>query len=317
MVLKITKNYPWARLYDEARGRLEKTTSPARKERLTWILIFSFATIILLIGVWGVYNRVSQLRRQANIAAITSRTQFAQTSTAQAVFSFDETATARAFLLVAKPSRTPEAVTDGAINSQEGSGASETETALNLENTPIVVSCEDFTGFPIEIVSGPELSPRPGYVYIEGLPEPIIQASWTIKNIGNCAWNQINLTDSVTGEVIVPILYKDGSKLDLFTTENSLQSGDEVSLVLSFLPKNALNVDRDWIIQVNGISLFDQPHIVLKVQDWVILSQVSPTPTLGIRPTSIPRTSTPGGNPSRPTPTKPGRNTPIPPTRGP
>ena len=74
-----------------------------------------------------------------------------------------------------------------------------------------------------------------------------------------------------------------------------------MEVVLVFSVWTANDVDTEWVVAVNGLSLFDQPHLRLAVDRWMIV--VTPAPTPGDTPTPIgtPQppllTGTPGPSP--------------------
>jgi hypothetical protein len=307
---------PWAKLHEEARDHLGETSSKSR-DKIIWSIIFLLASFVLAISVIGLFR---QFNNQSKGIVLTGNAALILTSTQQAFQgSQDMTSTSLSLInseaeLTKKNSPTPDGYEE--TRAVELGLTSTAEAIILLEPSPTIVSCEDFTGYPIEILSGPDLSPRPGFIYDPSLPEPIIQAKWTIRNLGNCSWNQISLVNNVTGEAIVPIIMQDGDKVDFNDPTQAIQPNETVELILAFFPADANSIDSDWVLQINNFSLDQQSHLVLKIADWVIIIQSTSTPTYASKPTTIPKTATPGG-PSRSTPTPPKRITEKPPTRSP
>jgi hypothetical protein len=65
--------------------------------------------------------------------------------------------------------------------------------------------------------------------------------------------------------------------------------------------KDALTIDRTWQFSINGFTLSEQPPFTLKVQDWVLVVQGTPSGTT-VKPTSTKSSGKPDDNdgPSRP-----------------
>ena len=285
---------PWNKLYDEAKGNYQETT-PKRKDRIIWSLLLVVATLILLVSVRGVFSRVLEFRTAAEVSVLTARAVVAITATANAANQVGATQTAQAALLVEEteaPAPTPE------VNLQETAAAATAQAAL--AETEAVVSCDDFSGYVVSLLEGPELSPRQGYPYIQGDTAPPIQATWKVQNTGNCKWEQVLVKDVATEQLLIPTLLRNGTPVDLSNFNQAINPGDEIAVILSFNVKDALTIDRTWQFSINGFTLIAQPPLTLKVQDWVVMVQGTPSqPT--VKPTSTKGSGKPDDNgPSRP-----------------
>jgi hypothetical protein len=299
------KSVPWSRLYEEARGRYEETSRP-RRDRVLWTSVLLFATAILVVSVWGLFNRVTQLRRQSDISRRIELTSIPLTQTLQAAMANESTQTAQALLFAAGNEETDlQATATPDTEAQAATMTAEAGLAV-VADTEIVASCDNELGYLFEIISGPVLSPRPGYIFIVGSQEPIVQASWIIKNVSNCAFNGILFLNATTEQKIVPLILVNGEKIDITKPEQAINPGDEVEVVLGFPSSEALSIDNEWIVVLNGFDMYDQPHLILKVQDWIIIVEATATQTPGIKPTSPPK---PTNTPVRPTNTPPARGT--------
>ena len=159
------------------------------------------------------------------------------------------------------------------------------------------------------ILEGPTLTPNQGYYYVAGTEKPVIQASWFVENTGNCNWESVGFLSLYDGSIITPILKKDGQELGLTSTDGKvlIEPGDQVEIVLTFDITQARNVDNEFIVLVNGISLVSHAHTILNVEGWVIIinptSQAAPVP----EPTKDKDEEPPSSGPpiDRPTPTPP------------
>jgi hypothetical protein len=295
---------PWAKLYGEASQRYQNSVenSSKRNDKLIWIILLLIATVIFSVSIWGVLDRITKLRTTTELSVLSARTLSAITASYETAVANEITATANAIFLSGN------ALTEMTPTPQETAPeVSElpTEPVVILEPTSTIVSCDDFTGYQIEIVSGPNLTPRPGYVYQEGFPEPTVMASWNIRNPGSCKWEQIVLQDTTTGENFVPLLFMGDEKIDLSNLEQGINPGEEFLLTINFKLKDVKSVNRDWIMILNGFPLLEQPHIVLKVENWINIIQAQITPT-----------KSSGSSSGKPSPTpKPDRVTDEPPTR--
>lgn len=252
--------------------------------------------MILLVSVRGVFSRVLEFRTAAEESVLTARAVVAITATVNAASQLSATQTAQAALLVdetQEPTLTPEA------NLQETAAAATAQAGVAL--TEPVVSCDDFSGYVVALENGPELSPRQGYVYVQGDVAPPIQATWLVKNTGNCKWEQILVKDIVTEQLLVPTLLRNGSPVDLANFNQAINPGDEIAVILSFNIKDALTIDRTWQFSINGFTLTEQPSLTLKVQDWVMMVQGTPSQST-VKPTSTKGSGKPDDNdgPSRP-----------------
>lgn len=296
---------PWAKLYGEASQRYQESSgnSTKRNEKVIWIVLLLIATVIFAASIWGVLGRVKKLRTATELSVLSARTVNAITASYETAVASQATSTANAIFLSGGIAAT-KTLTPQEIEQQDTELP--TDSVAILEPTSTIVSCDDFTGYKVEIVSGPNLTPRPGYIYQEGLPEPTVLASWNLRNPGSCKWEQIVLQDTTTGENFVPLLFLDDKQIDLSNLDQAINPGEEFLLQINFKLKDVKSVNRDWIVILNGFPLIEQPHITLKVEDWISIIQAQTTPT-----------KTSGGSSSgKPTATSgPGRATEVPPTR--
>ncbi len=300
---------PWTRLHEEARSRY-LDSKPRNKDRYIWAGLIVVASIIFLASLWGLYNRFGELQTQAELSMLSARTLAAVTADFQLTKEMNATATARALFFLTEDTPTPTLTPE---DSGESDPASLTETAQALAALENTVNCSDIGSYSYELVSGPELSPRPGYVHLSSAPEPTIQAAWVIKNDGDCDWEQVVLKNSVTNESVVPILQREDIEVDLTDLQQVIKSGEEIEVIVRFKLNDAATVNRDWLLMVNGFSLFEHSHVVLKVDNWIFVQTITATPTTP--PKKPPEKATPTPKP-RSTPT-PGKATEPPPTREP
>lgn len=290
---------PLAKLHDEAKVQFQSKAS-YKKDRLVWVILLLLASAILVVSLAGVMNRFDLLRTKTDqgiISAMTVTSIFQTTLTAEASPGLNVTQNNG---VVVEASPTLEQIVAGSATDE-----SPISEQVPTSTEPIIVSCDDTTGYIFEVLAGPDLSPRPGFLFQIDLTEPTVTATWAIKNTGGCDWSQIVLQDAESGEVVVPLLMSGGERIDQTSTENVISPNDEFEIVMGFRAVEATSVNRDWYFVVNGYQLPSQPHLIIKVENWIILgettSTASPIPT---KP-STGATKTPSG-PNRIT------NTPVP-----
>ena len=297
------KPVPWTRLYEEARDRYEETARP-RRDRVLWTSILLFSTTILVVCVWGLYNRVTQLRKQSDEPSVIELTSNPNTQAVSAELVDEPTQTPHVLVISPTVVDTTTQMATPTPDLEPTATMTITAELLVPTDTEIVPSCENDLGYIFEIISGPVLSPLPGYLLNVGSEKPLVQSSWIIRNDSNCSIKEILFLNVKTGEKTVPLILQNGEKVDLNLLEQAINPGDDVEVVLGYTVTDTLNVDNEWILVVNGFELNDQPHLLLKIQNWIILVDSTITPTQGIKPTNPPKPTDP---PIRPTNTPPVR----------
>ena len=68
-----------------------------------------------------------------------------------------------------------------------------------------------------------------------------------------------------------PALWQDGGPVA------QVKVGEQVEVELALSVWEATSVNEEWVVEVNDLALFDQPHLLLNVRRWMIV--VTPTPT--------------------------------------
>ncbi len=141
--------------------------------------------------------------------------------------------------------------------------------------------CRDARFYSFEVAPEPALWPDIGYVYVTDKPWPRVRATWVVTlpatiltDTQSCAWNSVALK-TLSGEDFGAELYWNGEPVE------SVQPGESVEIVLPF-PRLQAPDSGEWLLVVNGISLFDHPHLQLDTGDdvWVYIVTPTPTPTL-------------------------------------
>lgn len=204
----------------------------------------------------------------------------AQTSVAALA---DQDATARAWGLALASTATADAVTMAATGTAQAA----------------TVRCRDSEVYELAVAPDPTLFPRPGTIHVVGSPNREVRATWVITNMGECPWAGVKLYPLAGGEPVSPTLWRGEEQMA------QVGPGEQVELVVDFSIWAARGVDAEWVVAVNDMYLFDQPHLGLAVDRWLVLVTPTPTPA-GTEPsTSIPASillATPSPVPSTGTP---------------
>jgi predicted Zn-dependent protease len=265
----------------------EHVAVPWRRYRQHLVGVLVGAVLILVLGMLAAntyYFRPREVNWQTQAAAqevalatVAQQTAVAQAATfasvsqatAQALANRDSTATAR----------------DVALDSNATADAM--ALAVTATTQAEVLRCRDVVLYALAVITEPTLFPSPGTVYVIGDPLRTVQATWLVTNTGECPWEDVTLYPLVGGDAVEPTLLREGEPAA------SVEPGERVEVVLPFPVWVARDVDMEWVVAANGLFLFDQPHLQLAVERWMIV--VTPTPTPGDTPT-------PAGTPQPPLP---------------
>ena len=204
----------------------------------------------------------------------------------------------------AQTEATRAAATASAIAAQANEEIAATEMPEEISS----VACTELEEVDYEVIEGPTLTPEQGYYYIAGSPKPEIYSSWLVRNTGTCVWENISFLSLFDGRIITPDFRQDGEDINLLERGGKLSVGpdDEIEILVPYELTQARNVNDEFIVMVNGISLVSLPHTIIQVNGWVITIQQTSnsTPT----PQASNPNKPPGGEappPGRPTPTSP------------
>jgi hypothetical protein len=271
-----SENVTWDKLHEEVKGRYQRVKPGKNKKFLLAALIGVALVTLLLAGFW-LLGKVRGDRYQDDVAMLSSSIQVTVSGNDQNELLKTVTATQKSDSQMGAvlPSATPtpaERVPNDELLKNGTTTASPEPTATLAE------SCSDQSGYKIEVVSGPDLTPKPGYIFRVGSPEPFFQASWLIKNTGKCDWQEIALQDMASGENLMPIIKRGDQIVDLAETDQVINSGEEIEIILRFRAKDAQSIDRSWGFILNQIYLSEQPILELEVEDWVTIVRETDQP---------------------------------------
>ncbi len=170
----------------------------------------------------------------------------------------------------------------------------------------------------LEVVSGPILTPPIGSKFPSN-KVPDIQASWTVRNAGNCSWDMVRLYSLKNGATVTPELSLDGQVISLIPGQNLVYPQNLLEVSISFIPEDAERAENEWIMVINGRQLFALAHLTLDVKNWVVVTKPDNPNASGGNPLPAePGTTSQGGGqpPDRGSTTSPPtRATEVPPQR--
>lgn len=308
-----------ARLYNEALSRYEQVNQPKKERKGLWLFLLIAALLILLVSVWGVFNRIRNLQRENQLQAEIGYTISLATAVQDMGAAADAWGTAASNLQVQQNTATAAVqATALALQQKENTEATAQAAAiLALTATPTiqVAVCQNINNAGLQVISGPELSPSLGTLYRLGMQSP--QVSWVIRNTGECAWSQILVWSIFDNAISQPIIKRDGLEVTPSAASGPIMiaPGEQIELVLEFPASSAQRIDGEWVLVVDGLSLVSQPHVLLDARNWIILNPLStPKPTQRPKATSgSGGVTSPGGGGTNPTDQPPSRETVPPP----
>jgi hypothetical protein len=275
----------WLRLHDEAQSRLDEVSSNRRKFAV-WGIVLLIAMIVLGASGFGIYQNLALSRGFAHQATATSNAVGIITAQYNSTVAANRLATdAAVFTEQSQIWSTKQFATATYLSVKATSVALsliQTQPATPESGTqPLSSDCRDASSFSVEVISGPKLTPSPGTRYIIGSQTPVVQVSWVIKNTGKCDWARFGLWSQNKQMLASPVVRQNGLIVtpEVGGSKALLASGDQMEITLVFKAADAQNVNDEWVFVVNGLSLSDQPHLVLNQNNWVIGILGTPTPT--------------------------------------
>lgn len=303
-----------SRLREEALKRYQDV-APSRKG--LWVILLFIALVVLAVSVYGFVSRFRQLSLQSQKVAVDNSN--LATTIADMALAADAVATARDELDV----RAKEKATEDAVNATSAMLAMEliaamTPTVADIYPTSTITStapiiCQDVSTTSFEIISGPEISPPSGYQLVIGEAVPPLEASWVIKNAGDCIWQKVSLWSQDDNVIVVPSVSQNEQVIDQSAGAGlTLPPGQVMKISLRFKFTGAWQVTGEWVLVVNNqLSLYSKPHLTLDVQNWIITLTPTPDPYAIIKatkqtpsggegtppPNSRPAATSPGGRP--------------------
>lgn len=288
----------WAQPWQDMRTAefVDEEEDVAPRRGFLWIVAAVATVLVLLIAGWGIYNVFFPPG-----GGSAGGSQADSPPAAVAAIPATDTPTPTDV----PPTETPTATLEPTATVTRTPTPVPTDTPTPSPTT-IQYTCDQIEAYTFEIVSGPDLSPDPGYAFVIGNGAPSPRVTWVIENTSQCEWTSINMYSLTSDRLLLPILRKDGQIIHQLAPydEVLLAPGDQIDALLAFVPENSRYIQNVWALEVNGFRLEDQPALELQVDNWVIA--IRPTATQG-------RTaSRPPGDSSEPPPERPGDTEPPP-----
>lgn len=308
----------WQELHQSARKAADRKLPRIELKRANGVIV---ALVLVIFVAWFGSKAWASRSREQNLLVFhavdaTTTQMFSATRTFQAAEAVQKTArsatiTVEAYLLATRQSATAQssAATETAL-AQENAQAtairltSEATTptapilALGAQLETKSALCKDPTQYTLEIMGQPVLYPVAGTHYVIGNAPFDATATWEIKNTGNCNWTNLLINPQPDLQPIPFTFFRDGAAVEI-TPEQPLNTGEQIEVKLDFGVLESANITQEWFLVANNLELSDQPHLQLKVTDWIILVTPRPAPTQEL---------------SNPNPPKP-LSTPKPPSR--
>jgi hypothetical protein len=123
-----------------------------------------------------------------------------------------------------------------------------------------------------EVVSGPLLTPPIGSKYPSN-KVPNIQASWTVRNAGNCSWETVQLYSLKNGAMLSPELSLDDQAISLIPGQSQVSPFQLLEVSIPFKPEEAERAEYEWVMVINGRQLFTLSHLALDIKNWVVVTR--------------------------------------------
>ena len=147
--------------------------------------------------------------------------------------------------------------------------ATDTANDQAMKATSEAMRCRDVSAYTIEVSPEPELSPPPFSMYLTGSTTFDVTATWEVKNVGDCIWDQL-VVEPLSGDQEVVYTFWRGDEMVEVTPEQPVGEGEIIEIVLSFEILDARNINEEWALVANDLAFFEQPHLKLEIQDWII-----------------------------------------------
>ena len=299
----------WRRkLRQDAQSNYDEISSKKSRTGL-WVFLFLVAVGILAVSVWGIINRFptgEALAQQGN-GSETSGSSLATTVSEMGSAADAWATAASAIELGSSTQAANERATSTAIAILAQQAVQATQEAQQAQ----VVACVDLSSTEFMIVDGPTFEPGLGYQHVAESEIVDVEASWLIENSANCIWENIYLLSLSQAEIITPTLRVNGEDVLVANPDGSVfvEPEQRIEVVLALPVENATEeIDEEYVLMINGLTLIDQPHLFLQVEGWVKI--VKPTSIVPLNPTPTPTKKSSegsGGSSGRPAPPTPER----------
>ena len=302
-----------SQLHEQALNHYEQLGA-SKRGRNWWMVLLVLAILVLIGMTYMTIQRWQNAQAAQESALATARQNSLSTAVQNLATVSDTYATAAAIVKNEELTQTAQLVLTAAAEARTTQQAFEEATAqvLSVAQTATagIASCQDLSSTSFEIVSGPTLLPEAGTIIGSGSP-PLEEATatWMVKNNTNCGWDQLFLWSTGNNQILQPLMKKDGVEIKFATEPGKpmVSPGEVIELVIVVEPENAKFIKGDWVMVINGLSLFAQPHLAVDEDNWVKITLVTPTPTRGFR---TPRP--PSGSPTNTAPPNRPTDTPLP-----
>ncbi|MBN2006332.1 MAG: hypothetical protein JXA21_23465 [Anaerolineae bacterium] len=283
----------WAQLHAEAQENCV-ALKPQTSRRALFIVIA--ASILVMVAAFFSANEFwFKPQEAARVATATARalalddssrataTAMAATATSEAMqgkSALDATATAQAATATFEAQQ-GQAVLAGTATAQAATATAQAQASYATATAEAEsLRCSNPNLYTLEVSPTPQFEPPLGYTWNTDRPWPAVYAAWVVTNTSSCMWQSVQLK-TLAGETMDVKLFRDGEELAVIDARAS-------ATVRLYFPREAAPTQGEWILVINGLTLFDLPHLRLDLgeEQWIVA--VTPTPTPTLTPTATP-----------------------------
>ncbi len=169
--------------------------------------------------------------------------------------------------------------------------------------------CKSAEEIQFELVSGPVLDPLEG-THLQTTEPPAATATWTIRNLSECQWDSLGIYSVYSSLLEQPRIRRGGDLFDPVAGLVVANPGETLEVSATFPGDQASEVSDEWILVINGHQLFSKSHLLLDINEWLVIENPEPkntgTGSAGTGGTTPGQTS-PLKQPQRPTESAPVR----------
>lgn len=138
--------------------------------------------------------------------------------------------------------------------------------------------CKTAEEIDFELVSGPVLSPDLG-TRLETLAPPDAVATWTVRNLSACQWDSLGIYSIYRSLLHQPEIRRGGDLFDPVAGLVVANPGETLEISAAFPGDQASEISDEWVLVINGHQLFSKSHLLLDVDEWLVVENPEPKNT--------------------------------------
>lgn len=286
----------WRKLHRIARRARFKLVLKKRKRGIAASLAILVLLLVVLIGAFQFFgspgeedSRGSGLVIPVGIQEITvSQTRLTATDKSSEVF-VQETSSARVVtnteqvgaqmtateggLVLQKKRSTAQAV--ATATAYQGTAIAQTSTAtqeaLEAEATAEALLCSDASAYALDISTDLVFDPPLGTEYVIGTELFTPKITWEITNMGVCSWKTLDVRSNSEESEVKFSLWREEDKISEITAEDPIDPDQGIKIIMELELLNGSDLDKSWVLVINGLALEEQPRLELNQEEWIII----------------------------------------------